>query len=218
LSRTDSESSDVKIAPGTGWVRTAAHQAAVPSGLFNSAEAFSSDKVDSPQHREPLQDAQRDLVRQLQEENAELAKQLRETQSTASTNQAQLQQELDNTRQKLNVMKEQLMTGQADAEETGRQILEQATQEMIAKHALELHRVNAKVRIKTAPSAYLPAHCLEHLMTRSCSRLRESMCVASCLLGVLCRWKSRTAQSRCWSRSWPRSRQNVISHRRISHL
>jgi septal ring factor EnvC (AmiA/AmiB activator) len=131
------------------------------SGLSNgAAEPIFSSKVDSPLHREPLQDAQRDLVRQLQEANAELTKQLHQAQTTASNREAQVQHELDSTRQKLKVMKEQLMTGQADAEETGRQILEQATQEMLAKHALELQRVNAKVGISDS-----------HQLTRLCEQL-----------------------------------------------
>jgi hypothetical protein len=147
LYRTDSEVSDVKIAhdgdAGTGWVHSSGHQAAVGSGLSNgTAEPVSSNEVDSP--------LQRDLVRQLQEANVELTKQLHDAQTTASTHEVQAQHELDSTGQKLKVMKEQLMTGQADSEETVRKMLEQATQDMHAKHALERQRVNVKVGISGA--------------------------------------------------------------------
>lgn len=129
---------------GSGWV---SQTALANSFSTHTAEPASSNKVDSPLHREPLHDAQRDLVRQLQDANAELTKQLQEAQTSVAASESQVQRELDITRQKLQVMKEQLMTGQADAEETGRQILEQATHELHAKHALELQRVNAKVGV-----------------------------------------------------------------------
>lgn len=154
MSRTDSDCSDVKIATNAnvdqqdvaGGGRSVG-QTVLASGFTNDTKRYSSNNIDSPMHREPLQDAQRDLLRQLQDANADLTKQLQETRTSASEREAQVQSELDGTRQKLEVMKEQLMTGQADAEETGRQILEQATHELHAKHALELQRVNAKVGI-----------------------------------------------------------------------
>ena len=178
LSRTESESSDVKVSQtveqhdgmgrsvgqtalasgfssGTApqpyvsnWSHTPAEPAAercTSDSNHTPAEPYSSSKVESPLHRGPINDAQRDLVRQLQDANADLQRQLQEARASAADRDSQVQRELDSTRQKLQVMKEQLMTGQADAEETGRQILEQATQELHAKHDLELQRVNAKV-------------------------------------------------------------------------
>ena len=179
LSRTESESSDVKVShnieqhDGMGrsvgqtalasgfsngtaaaepyvsnWGHTPAEPAAQQhTGSWNQtpAEPYSSSKAESPLHRGPINDAQHDLVRQLQDANADLQRQLQEARASAADRDSQVQRELDSTRQKLQVMKEQLMTGQADAEETGRQILEQATQELHAKHDLELQRVNAKV-------------------------------------------------------------------------
>lgn len=154
ISRTESESSDVKITheadqvDGTG---RSVGSTALASGFTNRTSQGengkqSSNKVDSPLHREPPYDAQRDVVRQLQDANEELKQQLQQVKTLAAEREAEAILELEGTRRKLDIMKEQLMTGQADAEETGRQILEQAMQEMHAKHALELQRVNTKVQ------------------------------------------------------------------------
>lgn len=56
-----------------------------------------------------------------------------------------LQTELDAANQKLSVLKEQLMSSQTDAEESGRQMVEETANELRARHANELQRMNVKV-------------------------------------------------------------------------
>jgi len=57
----------------------------------------------------------------------------------------QLQSELEVANQKLTVLKEQLMTSQTDAEECGRQIVEETANKLAARHANEVERMKSKV-------------------------------------------------------------------------
>lgn len=56
-----------------------------------------------------------------------------------------LEAEVDAVNQKLTVLKEQLMTSQTDAEESGRQMVEETANELRARHANEIQRMGAKV-------------------------------------------------------------------------
>jgi hypothetical protein len=159
LSRSDTEKTDISVSSPVakqefGWVnapRDGAGLAQVQSG----ANQHHNGVVDSPKHREVASDAQRDIIQQLQvakklaEERADaLAAQFEEMRTSSEAREQQLQRELRSAQAKLSVLKEQLMTGQADAEESGRQMLEDATQELAAKHANELQHLHAKVRVE----------------------------------------------------------------------
>lgn len=65
----------------------------------------------------------------------------------------QLQSELDAANSKLTVLKEQLMTSQTDAEESGRQMVEETANELAARHANEVQRMKIKVH---ALLGYMP--------------------------------------------------------------
>lgn len=52
---------------------------------------------------------------------------------------------MDAVNQKLTILKEQLMTSQTDAEESGRQLVEDAANELRARHANEIQTMGVKV-------------------------------------------------------------------------
>eukprot|EP00892_Ulva_mutabilis_P003707 jgi/Ulvmu1/1708/UM116_0021.1 len=74
----------------------------------------------------------------------------------------QLQLELDAANQKLTVLKEQLITSQTDAEESGRQLLEETAKELGAQHANEVQRLSIKLHDRERIIQQLEQKAVQH--------------------------------------------------------